>query len=241
MKVSKEQIKKQILLIEDDEIQCHLLAEVLLHEGYCVHSLLRGEGLPKVMQRSGIRLVILDLMLPGKDGLYWLKWLKAYYPAVPVIITSAKIKPNERVEGLEGGAVDYLVKPFHDRELLLRVSNVLCSYASKRMKAAENDQISIGQVSVDLHNHQILTTDGEVLPLTQLECKLLQMFYLNAGIPLSREELVTQILGIPYHPLNRTIDTHVNRIRNKIEKDPSKPEYLRTIRGKGYCLHLPDE
>lgn len=233
----REPVGKQLLLIEDDEVLCRFLQESLQQEGYSVITLLEGEGIPKMMEHHSPRLVILDLMLPGKDGMYWLKWLVSYYPTIPVIITSAKVQPHERLQGLECGAQDYLVKPFHDRELLLRIKNLLSSSSDN----SRDKLIQMGCLTLDKVNQTVTTGDGRESLLTALECRLLQMFYLNAGLPLSREELIEQLMGIPYNPLNRSIDTHISRIRNKIEKNPAKPVYIRTIRGKGYYLHIPDE
>lgn len=237
MKASREPTDKQILLVEDDEVLSKYLQESLQQQGFRISALHNGEGIPKSMEEVYPRLVILDLMLPGRDGLYWLQWLRTYYPIIPVIITSAKVQPDERLQGLEKGAQDYLIKPYHERELILRIKNLL----SLPTMSKGDSLIQIGQLSLDNINHKVTTADGRENALTELECKLLQMLYLNAGIPISREELMEQVLGIPYHPLNRVIDTHINRIRNKIETNPSNPVYIRTVRGKGYCLHIPDE
>ncbi|QLQ31444.1 MAG: response regulator transcription factor [Candidatus Thiothrix singaporensis] len=127
-----------------------------------------------------------------------------------------KVQPHERLQGLECGAQDYLVKPFHDRELLLRIKNLLSSSSDN----SRDKLIQMGCLTLDKVNQTVTTGDGRESLLTTLECRLLQMFYLNAGLPLSREELIEQLMGIPYNPLNRSIDTHISRIRNKIEKIP---------------------
>lgn len=237
MKTSREPTDKHILLVEDDEVLSKYLQESLQQQGFFVNAIQNGEAIPKSMEEIYPRLVVLDIMLPGRDGLYWLQWLRTYYPIIPVIITSAKVRPDERLQGLEKGAQDYLIKPYHERELVLRIKNLLSLPAAN----TGDTLIHIGQLCLDNVNHKVTTADGRENSLTELECRLLQMLYLNAGIPISREELMEQVLGIPYHPLNRVIDTHINRIRNKIETNPSTPVYIRTVRGKGYCLHIPDE
>lgn len=226
-------IRKQLVLVEDDEVLCNLLKECLQQEGYCVITLSAGEGIPGVMKHSSPVLIVLDLMLPGKNGIYWLEWLKAYYPAIPVIIMSAKAQAHERLQGLELGAKDYLVKPFYDKELLIRVDNLLSALSG----GSGGELVRIGRLTLDRVNCKVITDEGREIALTVVEFKILQMLCLNAGILVSREDLVEQLLEIPYNPINRTIDTHISRIRAKIEIDPATPAYIRTVRGKGYYVN----
>ncbi|EIJ36784.1 response regulator transcription factor [Thiothrix nivea] len=235
MDVAANVSRKRLLIVEDNEVLCNFLQKSLQHEGYEVETLFSGERIPRLMERNCIHMVVLDILLPGKDGIYWLKWLQQYYPGVPVLIMSVKDQPDERVQGLEAGAKDYLIKPFHERELLLRVGRLL------KTKTADVKQVlQIGDTVIDTSERHVSKHGRKQAVLTGLECKLLQLFYINAGIPLSRDELMRQTLGINYAPPNRTIDTHINRLRKKIEDIPSRPSYIRTVRGKGYCLYLSD-
>ena len=227
--------QKRLLVVEDDELLSQTLTSSLSSHGHDVEALLTGEDIPRAMERSNFQLIILDLQLPGRSGLYWLKWFKNYYASLPIIIISARTKPEQRVEGLQEGALDYLVKPFHYQELLIKVDYFL----KQKVQEPESSILTIGDFTLDTVNHFILK-GGIQIPLTALECKILQLLALNAGTPLSREELMWQTLGIRYVPSNRSIDTHINRIRNKIETVASEPAYIRTVRGRGYCFYLPN-
>lgn len=228
--------KGRMLIIEDNEVLCAFLKKTLLNEGYEVEAALHGEYIPKVMKRQTINLVLLDIVLPGKDGIYWLKWLKQYYPAVPVVMMSVKIAPEERLQGLKAGAADYVTKPFHELEVLIRIERLL---GKNKSSGDVRECIRFGDCELDTENKCVYKNKVQIA-LTDLECRLLQLFYLNAGIPLSRDDLMQQAMGINYTPLNRSIDTHINRLRKKIEDVPAKPVFIRTVRGKGYCLHLPE-
>jgi len=233
----KSAAPKRLLLIEDDELLSRALTESLVSQGYQVDALATGEGIPRMMERNSVNLIILDIQLPGKDGLYWLKWFKSYYPSVPVILVSSRVQPEERVEGLQAGAHDYLVKPFHDQELLIKVQYFLKQ--GKTHQETHQAVIKIGDFTLDTINNVVIK-NGFQTPLTELECKILQLLHMNAGMPLSREELMWQTMGIRYVPSNRSIDTHINRLRKKIEDAPANPTYIRTVRGRGYCFYLPN-
>lgn len=226
---------KRILIVEDDEILCQFLQKSLSQEHYLVDILHNGEAMPKLLERHCIHLLVLDIILPNKDGIYWLKWIQHYYPNIPVIITSVKDKPAERLEGLEAGARDYLIKPFHSAELLIKIKKILGNAIDESLP----DILKIGEMTVNIMDN-CLYKHGQEISLTKIESKLLQVFYHNAGIPLSRDEIMEQSMGHHYFPTTRRIDTHINRLRNKIEDTPSKPVYIRTVRGRGYCLHLPN-
>lgn len=236
MDVTKKKTKKHLLVVDDNEVLCHFLQKCLTQVGYVVDTSLKGEQIPWFMERHTIHLVVLDVVLPGKDGMYWLKWLRQYYPAIPVVMMSVKTGPEERVQGLESGAQDYLSKPFHDRELLIKVQRLL----DKKVAEFRENILQVGEMTVNIAG-KYLCKQGNQIALTGLECKLLQLFYMNAGVPLSREELTQQTMGISYIPQNRTIDTHITRLRKKIEDIPSRPVHIRTVRGKGYCFHLSGE
>lgn len=227
---------KRILIVEDDEILCQFLQKSLTKRDYWVDILHNGEAMPKLLERHSIHLLVLDIILPNKDGIYWLKWIQQYYPNIPVIITSVKDKPAERLEGLQAGARDYLIKPFHSAELLIKIKQIL----GNALEESPQTILKIGEMTFNIEDH-CLYKDGAEIRLTKIESKLLQVFCHNAGIPLSRDEIMEQSMGQQYFPSTRRIDTHINRLRNKIEDIPSKPVYIRTVRGRGYCLHIPHD
>lgn len=227
---------KRILIVEDDEILCQFLQKSLTKRGYGVDLLHNGESLPKLLERHSIHLLVLDIILPNKDGIYWLRWIQQYYPNIPVIITSVKDKPAERLAGLQAGARDYLIKPFHSAELLIKIKQIL----GNAVDESSSIHLNIGEMTFNLENN-CLYKQGEEIRLTKIESKLLQVFFHNKGIPLSRDEIMAQSMGLQYFPSTRRIDTHINRLRNKIEDTPAKPVYIRTVRGRGYCLHIPHD
>lgn len=228
--------KKRLLVIEDNDSLCNSLKESLQSSGHDVELLFNGVDIPRKMERSSFHLVVLSLELPDKNSLYWIKWLKSYYPCIPVIITSKNITPESRLQNLESGARDYIIKPFLNEELLIKIKFFL---GGNTYNTQQQSIIEIGDFSLDIANKQIIKHD-EIIPLTQLECKILQLLHMNVGIPLDREDLMWQTMGVRYVHSNRSIDTHINRLRKKIEDIPSKPIYIRTLRGRGYCFHLPE-
>lgn len=153
---------------------------------------------------------------------------------IPVVLISSRSSADQRLEGLEAGAREYLTKPFHFKELMIRVH-----YVMNHTPAQDREEVlHIGNLTLNTVDNSV-QKGGESISLTRMECRILQLFYMNAGIPLSRHELMQQVMGINYSPLNRSIDTHINRLRKKIEDTPGDPVYIRTVRGRGYCLHLP--
>ncbi|WMP19453.1 response regulator transcription factor [Thiothrix lacustris] len=225
--------RKNLLLVEDDEILRSFLQACLSQHGYHVECLPDGEGIPKLLEQTKINLIVLDVLLPGKNGLYWLKWLRQYHSHIPVIMASVRSNEDERLIGLENGAKDYLVKPFRDKELLIKINNIM------GMKSISDtpSSIEIGNLVLDVINNSV-QKNGEEFHLTLLETNILKLLYLNAGAVVSRDEIMEQLKGSQHNPLDRSIDIHINKLRKKIEDDPATPTFIRTIRGKGYCLHL---
>lgn len=223
---------KTLLIIDDDDIMQDMLQKYLTAHDFCVKSLGNGEHMPLLLNKNKIDLIVLDIMLPNKNGLYWLKWLQQYYEYIPVIVASVKIDEEDRVKGLENGARDYLIKPFHHKELLIRIENILGKSTSTGDK-----YIHIGDMQLDTETGIISKQDISI-KLTQLESNILKLLYINSGIVMSRDDIMEQIRGLPHNPLDRSIDIHINKLRKKIEVNPPQPAYIRTVRGKGYRLHL---
>lgn len=232
----RNDVKKRLLVVEDDELLCKFLGKSLRADGYETDLLLSGEEIPRKMERNSFNLVVLDLNLPGKDGFYWIKWFKNYYPGVPIIIISSKVSPEDRVSGLAAGAHDYVLKPFQCEELSLKVKFLLNQFP--HVSRQQPPLIEMGDFLLDTANNAVIR-HGCNIQLTQLECKILQLLHMNIGLTVSREDLMWQTMGMHYLPSNRSIDTHINRIRKKIEDVPSRPAFILTMRGKGYCFALP--
>lgn len=223
--------RREILLVDDDVVLHALLQEYLTEHHYRIHTLLNGEEIDSFCQNSQPDLILLDIMLPGKDGLYWLEWIKKHHPHLPVMLLSAKKSADERLAGLEVGADDYLTKPFHPKELLIRLQKII------RNPAPPNNLIAIGDNLFD-PLHEKLERDGTVIKLTTQENRLLQFFCQNAGQVLTRDAISHAMNGNEHPPLNRSIDMTINRLRKKLGDDAHDPQHLRTIWRKGYRLLL---
>jgi DNA-binding response OmpR family regulator len=235
MNMLRKQVIKKLLLVDDDELLQSFLRKYLDNAQYAVESLLDGHHLPGALDRVRADLIVLDVELPGRDGFYWLKWLQQYHPHIPVIMASVRSNEYERLTGLEFGARDYLVKPFQCRELLIRIENILGMTPPKQ----DDTFIRIGELKVDTHACTVVNGHKEV-KLTLLEASILKLLYINDGAPVSRDDIAAQVRGTSYNPLDRSIDIHINKLRKKIEIDPAIPQYIRTVRGKGYRLHFSD-
>lgn len=229
--------KKKILVVEDDGILCDFLCKFLAKNDYDPRGVSDGYLIPKSLNKSNIDLIILDRMLPNpeKDGFYWLNWINEYYPHIPTVIISMLTSKNDRLVGLENGAVDYIIKPFHNKEVLLRVDRIL----AKKKDARKEKHFFIGNMKVDINSNKITLEDDLSVRLTSMESELLRLLYINKNVALNRDDIMLNLKGVEHNPLDRSIDIHINKLRKKIEQNPSKPQYIQTIRGKGYKLVVP--
>ena len=225
---------KQLILVVDDDVALRdLVADYLRVSGYEVEAAGDGAAMRAVLAKQAVDLVVLDLMLPGEDGLSLLRWLREHH-GPPVVIISARGDEVDRVVGLELGADDYLAKPFGPRELLARVRAVL-------RRSGESDShsdlqiLAFGPFRLHLNNH-VLSRDGGEIPLTFGEFNLLRVFLEHANQVLSRDHLISLLKGYERSPFDRSIDVRVTRLRRKIETRPEAPVYLRTVWGEGYLF-----
>ncbi len=228
-----------LLIVDDDTDLGARLARYLGDHGYTVA--LAGDGL-QMRERMAERmpdLVLLDLMLPGEDGLTLARVLRGDH-GLPIIMLSARGDDVDRIVGLEVGADDYLPKPFNPRELLARIRAVLRRQAvpAATPAVAERPLHAFGPFRLDPAAHR-LTRDGETVPLTAAEFALLRAFNEHPHQVLSRDRLIDLLKGYDRSPFDRSIDVRVTRLRRKIETDPSAPQFIRTIWGEGY-LFAPD-
>jgi two-component system phosphate regulon response regulator OmpR len=228
------ELKTRILVVDDDQRLRDLLMRYLGEQGFEVRAVPDAQGMDKMLARDRYDLLVLDLMLPGEDGLSLLKWLRAE-GGPPVIIVSARGEEVDRVVGLEVGADDYLAKPFGPRELLARVRAVLRRSSGNAPAPKESDALGFGPFRLDVDAH-VLTRDGSEVPLTSGEFTLLRIFLEHPNKVLTRDHLITLVKGYERAPFDRSVDVRVTRLRRKIEPNPEAPIYLRTIWGEGYLF-----
>ena len=227
---------EHILVVDDDEGLRELLERYLTEQGFRVTAVADGAAMQRMLVDEMPDLIILDLMLPGEDGLSLARELRRGRD-VPIIMLSARGEEIDRIVGLEVGADDYLPKPCNPRELLARIRAVLRRRvtAPADASAAAADAHAFGPYRLDLATRS-LTRAGEPVALTHGELVLLQVFLENPNRVLSRDTLVDLIKGYDRSPFDRSIDVRVARLRRKIEPDPNAPRYIRTAWGAGYLF-----
>jgi len=237
----------RILIVEDDPSVREMLAEYLGTHSYEVAQADRGTAMREAVEKSLPDLVLLDVNLPGEDGLTLARFLRERYD-VGIIMVTAASGLADRVAGLEVGADDYVVKPFELRELLARVKSVL-----RRMQArvegapaapageatsAHSPRVRVGACALDLVSHRLFAADGNEIPLTAMEFDLLKVFIERPNQVLDRDQLLTLTRNREWEPFDRSIDIRIARVRRKVESDPERPQAIRTVRGAGY-MYVP--
>ncbi|CAA7625628.1 Transcriptional regulatory protein OmpR [Candidatus Terasakiella magnetica] len=238
--------QSHILVVDDDQEICALLSEFLGRQDFHVSTAGDGAAMRAVLDTTQIDLVILDLMLPGEDGLSLCRFLRDT-SRLPVIMLTAMGNETDRVVGLEMGADDYLAKPFSTRELLARIKAVLRrvndratdepgAIVSAPREAPHRDILSFANWTLDGGRRQLRSPDRVLVEITGGEFDLLMAFLLNPQRVLNRDQLLDLTRGRIAGPLDRTIDVQVGRLRRKLEIDPKNPELIKTVRGGGYVL-----
>lgn len=223
----------RILLVEDDHTLRVALSDALRDEGHAVSVAHDGHEARATLRAERFDLVVLDIMLPQVDGFEVLRQLRARGDEVPVLVLSAKARDEDRIRGLELRADDYLTKPFHLRELLLRVDALLRRAVSR---PGEIDELRLGEKRVDLRAMRVLGPGVESAELSATEARLLRLLAARPGEVVGRAELVRQLFG-PATPLtSRTLDNLVLHLRKLVESDPANPRHLHTVRGVGWRL-----
>jgi len=229
---------ERVLIVEDDREVREAVADYLASHGYTCAQAADGKAMRAAIADSVPELVLLDLRLPGEDGLSLARWLRDNHEVAIIMVTAAG-DVVDRVVGLEVGADDYLGKPFDLRELLARVKSVLRRGAKseKKAKAAgATKRVPIGACQLDLDTHQLIGRKGEEIPLTGMEFDLLRVFAEHPNRVLSRDQLLTLTRNREWEPFDRSIDIRIARLRRKIEDDPDNPKTIKTIRGSGYIF-----
>jgi two-component system phosphate regulon response regulator OmpR len=233
--------KTRILVVDDDLRLRDLLQRYLTEQGFTVHTVSDAAGMDKMMSRERFDLMVLDLMLPGEDGLSICRRLRGTKNNVPIIMLTAKGEEVDRIVGLEMGADDYLPKPFNPRELVARVHAVLRRRAAPVPPGApstEPEKVRFGSMTVDLAT-RTLERDGKTVSLTTGVFALLKVLVTHPRTPLSRDKLMELARGREYEVFDRSIDVQVSRLRKLVEKDPARPAYIQTVWGFGYVF-VPD-
>ena len=224
--------RQRILVIEDDAAIRRGVVDALQFEGYQTLEAARADAGLKSATTEDIDLVLLDLVMPGGDGLEVLPAIRRERPTLPVIILTARGEETDRVRGLQLGADDYVVKPFSVRELLARVVAVL---RRSPERPADVKSVDIPGGAVDLARLEVRFSSGDRTELSEKEGELLHYLASNAGRVLSREEILTRLWKLdPRGIETRTIDMHIARLREKLRDDPHEPRVIVTVRGKGY-------
>lgn len=226
-----------VLVVDDDPEIRHLLRQYLEKNGYQVTAVGEGGGMWMVLERSRIDLIVLDLMLPGVDGLELCRDLRAR-SKVPVIMLTARGDEMDRVLGLEMGADDYLAKPFSARELLARIKVVLRRVRDLPVDplADSPERLAFNDWTLDTRTQHLTSPDGLVVPLSQAEFRLLQTLLIHPNRALTRDQLLDQTQGRDARPFDRSIDVLIGRLRRHLGDDAREPELIKTVRGRGYML-----
>jgi two-component system phosphate regulon response regulator OmpR len=231
----------RVLIVDDDPAVRDMLAEYLASHGYEVAQADGGSAMRAELERAVPDVVLLDVGLPGEDGLTLARYLRERYELGIVMVTGAG-EVVDRIVGLEMGADDYIAKPFDPRELRARLKSVMrrtqgrAAPALAPAAAATDGRLPVGRCLLDLKSHQLYERDGAEVPLTSMEYELLRVFAEHPNQVLSRDRLLTLTRNREWEPFDRSIDIRIARLRRKVEEDPENPRAIRTVRGAGYMF-----
>ena len=236
----EQEQQQKILVVDDDSRLRSLLQRYLEEQGYLVKAVADGQQMDRALGREIYSLMVLDLMLPGEDGMSICQRLRQADNNIPIIMLTAKGDDADRINGLEAGADDYLPKPFNPRELLARVKAVLRRQVKELPGAPSQLEtvVSFGPFVLDLST-RTLTKDGEAVSLTTGEFAVMKALVQHPREPLTRDKLMNLARGREWSAMERSIDVQVSRLRRLIEDDPSNSRYIQTAWGVGYVF-VPD-
>ena len=239
--------RPHVLVVDDEPKIRTMLARYLNEEGFRVSEAADGTAMRTVLDGNAIDLVLLDLLMPGEDGLSLARHIRQR-SQIPIIMLTGKGDLIDRVVGLEAGADDYIPKPFHLREVLARIRTVLrraqapavAAVPAERTAGAEKSEILVFDCwRFDVLRRELRRQDGDVVSLTAAEFDLLSAFVRHPNRVLSRDQLMNFVKGRDWAAFDRAIDTQVVRLRRKIESDPQLPQLIKTVRGAGYVFSVP--
>lgn len=237
---SKKILQKKILVVDDDIRLRELLQRYLTEQGFSIKGVSDAKEMDVVLAHETMDLLVLDLMLPGEDGLSICRRIRATGTLMPIIMLTARGDEVDRIIGLEMGADDYLPKPFNPRELLARINAVMRRHERLQPSApaTNSDNVTIGDFVFNASNRS-LSKDGQAITITSGEFALLKVFVDHPRQPLSRDRLMQLARGRELDVFDRSIDVQVSRLRKLVEPDPAHPRYLQTMWGFGYVF-IPD-
>jgi len=229
----------RILVVDDEQDLRALLQRYLSDQRFTVRTAGDATQLDRLLQRENFDVLVLDVMLPGEDGLSICRRLRAQGETIPIIMLTARGNPDDRIRGRELGADDYLAKPFNPRELVACIQALLRRQRMHEQQPRTNNEaiIAFGDFALHVDNRQ-LTKAGDAITLTTGEYELLRALVTHSGRPLGRERLIELVRGRGQEASDRSIDVQILRLRRIIETDPSKPRYIQTVWGVGYVFVL---
>ena len=230
-------MSQRVLVVDDDKSIVKVLTAYLEQSGYQVLTAYDGEMALHALRRERPDLVILDLMMPNRDGYEVTTIVRSdkSLAAIPIIMLTARVEDIDKIVGLELGADDYITKPFNAHEVVARVKSLLRRVRLDQSPSAAPRVLVHGGLRLDLDQHT-LTVDAKPVELTRTEFNLLEAFLSNPGYTLTRDDLLEKSVGYAYEGLGRALDTHIRNLRRKIEPNPDNPAYIQTVYGVGYRL-----
>lgn len=234
---SDQRWNTRALIVDDDVPIRELLCDYLARFNIQCRGVTDGNEMRKALEEENFDVIVLDLMLPGEDGLSLCRWLRSTSD-IPILMLTARCEPTDRIIGLELGADDYMAKPFEPRELVARIQTVL-----RRVRDDRNDERSTVRFDAWRLNsvlRQLIAADGLVVPLSNAEFRLLRVFLERPRRVLSREQLLDAARGRSIEAFDRSIDLLVSRLRQKLGDDPKNPQLIKTVRGEGYLFDARD-
>jgi two-component system phosphate regulon response regulator OmpR len=225
-----------ILVVDDESCVREVLEEYFTSRGYTAIGAGSAATARAVAARQPVDLALVDIHMPGEDGLSLARHLRERYPGIAIVMLTSAAAVVDRVVGLEMGADDYVSKPFDPRELLARVKSVLRRTSSASLADIGAERVRIGRCVLDLAAHRLTDESGNEVPMTPLEFDLLKALAEHPNRALSRERIVNMSQRRDWDPFDRSVDLRIMRLRRKIEPDPEHPRYIRTVRNEGYLF-----
>ena len=229
----------RVLIVEDDPAIREMVAEYLSGQGYEVHQAESGSDMRETIEQNLPDVVLLDVRLPGEDGLTLARYLRERYDVGIIMVTAAN-GIVDRVVGLEIGADDYVTKPFDPRELLARLKSVMRRLQSRPpardIVRVGPERVPVGRCFLELGAHRLVDVQGQEVPITSMEYELLRIFTEHPNKVLTRDQILNLTRHRDWEPFDRSIDIRIARLRRKVEQNPGEPQAIRTIRGAGYMF-----
>lgn len=238
----KDEAKPHVLVVEDARDIREPLARYLKEHGYRSSAAADAENARRILKSAAIDLVVLDIMMPGEDGLSLCRFIRDT-SRTPVILLTARGEEVDKIIGLEMGADDYIAKPFSPRELTARIAAVLRRTQAfpPRLQMPSSERIRFGDWTLDTGQRELIGADGVAMPLSGGEFRLLTVLLERPKMALSRNQLLDLTKGREADLFDRSIDNHVSRLRKKLEPDPKNPRYIKTVWGGGYVFAVESE